>query len=711
MADTNKSLHLKNLARDTVAADPANPYKDWSPPTIARAAKTASSPATSPSDSSPLSGSGERFNQIDKAFSSAGSGDPFSSDDIFDAEDTSSVDPFLAYSRQGGNQGTGATPNSSSKAGAQPESVFAEEMDEDVADSIFASTAPGSASRTEEQRARILDSFPPSPQRQEDGLIDSSASGNGDGTGEGEEGLLASSPQQNPLPIEEDEAEPADAEWPKTAATPNTGNQTFGEKTPADPAPPAETGGFSQPAPLTAAPAASAPHDWADAPDTGAEAPGEKTPADPEPPAETGGFSQPAPLTAAPAASAPHDWADAPDTGAEAPGEKTPADPAPPVETGSFSRPAPLTETPAPAAAPEPTAAATLTLDPDSAAETHYDPTSVKGTEGATTAASESIGHYEPLPPAEPGGFHAEALPELQVLSASAPEETAEEVADASGDWDGMAQTALDQTALEESGAFDAFFQDSDLSVDFSEELDTLKTQVDHLITSYNQVYKENSDLKRQRAEAEESVRRYAEDCQQLRVENEQLKPLRALNRELQEEVADAQREKRPLRRHGAQYPQQESRGRLSHAQDDRPPRRHRTLLLKSSSIPPRPPAMSTDKDKRITVGIMIAKKEYHFSTTEENHGMLIEAAEMVDERICEQQSSSADALSISNERLAIATAVNLASDLINMRRGTDSAAATLEELRNDRQSLGVSIRQLRNEVEGALKVSDKGKP
>ena len=119
---------------------------------------------------------------------------------------------------------------------------------------------------------------------------------------------------------------------------------------------------------------------------------------------------------------------------------------------------------------------------------------------------------------------------------------------------------------------------------------------------------------------------------------------------------------------------------------------------------------MSTDKEERITVGILIAKKEYHFSTTEENREMLIEAAEVVDERIREQQSSSVDAVNISNERLAIATAVNLASDLINMRRGTNAAAATLEELRNDRQSLGVSIRQLRNEVEGALKVSDKGK-
>ena len=119
---------------------------------------------------------------------------------------------------------------------------------------------------------------------------------------------------------------------------------------------------------------------------------------------------------------------------------------------------------------------------------------------------------------------------------------------------------------------------------------------------------------------------------------------------------------------------------------------------------------MPADKDERITVGILIAKKEYHFSTTKENHDMLIEAAEMVDERISEQQSSSPDAMSISNERLAIATAVNLASDLINMRRGTNAAAATLEELRNDRQSLGVSIRQLRNEVEGALKVSSKGK-
>ena len=119
---------------------------------------------------------------------------------------------------------------------------------------------------------------------------------------------------------------------------------------------------------------------------------------------------------------------------------------------------------------------------------------------------------------------------------------------------------------------------------------------------------------------------------------------------------------------------------------------------------------MSEDRNKRITVGILIAKKEYHFSTTEENREMLIEAAEMVDERINEQRSSSVDALNISSERLAIATAVNLASDLINIRSGTNADAAILEELRHDHQSLGVSIRQLRNEVEGALKVSDKGK-
>ena len=65
---------------------------------------------------------------------------------------------------------------------------------------------------------------------------------------------------------------------------------------------------------------------------------------------------------------------------------------------------------------------------------------------------------------------------------------------------------------------------------------------------------------------------------------------------------------------------------------------------------------------------------------------MLIEAAEMVDERIREQRSSSVDALNISNERLAIATAVNLASDLINIKSGTNADAAILEELRHDHQ-------------------------
>ena len=179
------------------------------------------------------------------------------------------------------------------------------------------------------------------------------------------------------------------------------------------------------------------------------------------------------------------------------------------------------------------------------------------GNDSETTAAAQSSGHYEPLPPAEPSGLRTEAPPEPPFASVSAPEEAAEDDPDnrEDEDWGGLAQTSLEETSLkvtspeetslEEARSVASFVQDSDMSVDFSEELDTLKTQVDSLITSYNQIHQENSELKRQCADAEESIHRYAEESQRLRLDNEQIKPLRALNRELQEEIADVQREKR----------------------------------------------------------------------------------------------------------------------------------------------------------------------
>ena len=218
-----------------------------------------------------------------------------------------------------------------------------------------------------------------------------------------------------------------------------------------------------------------------------------------------------------------------------------------------FSKPAQFMESSVPVhpasappdqgADPETTTAAILTLSTDpSATESRDTPMNADGNDSETTAAAESSGHGEPPPPAEPGGLRTEAPPEPPIASVSSPEEAAEDDPDhrEDEDWGGPAQTSL-----EEARSVASFVQDSDMSVDFSEELDTLKTQVDSLITSYNQIHQENSELKRQCAEAEESIHRYAEDCQRLHLENEQLKPLRALNRELQEEIADVQREKR----------------------------------------------------------------------------------------------------------------------------------------------------------------------
>ena len=500
MADTNRNLHLKNLAKDAVTADPANPYQDWNPPTMARAAKTAaseSSATASPASSHTPEG-GDRLNQINKAFSSAIPDDSFSADDIFSTEDAGTADPFLAYTKQGGDDDASSTLNRPSATAPQPSPIFVEEVEDAVADPIFAElAAPPSASGTypaEERGAQPFSSPLPPPQQQEEDPLDSTASLDNDGdeagVRESGEGEFEPVPPQSTAPLPLEEADLASADTAATDAVPSY--YASGETIATDPTPLSTAAEFFKPAQSLESPTPTGP------------------------------------------ASAPQDPAAAP-TAAEF------SKPAQSLESPTPTSPASVPQDPA--AAPEAIRAPTLTLDIDSrAAEGPDDPLGADGNYSETTSASEFSGHYEPLPPAEPSGLRTEPLPEPQITAGSALEETTEGDQDhrEDGDWGGLAQTPP-----EESRAIDSFAQDIDMSVDFSEELDTLKTQVDSLIASYNQVHQENSELKRRYAEAEESIQRYAEDCQRLRIENEQLKPLRTLNRELQEEVADVQREKR----------------------------------------------------------------------------------------------------------------------------------------------------------------------
>ena len=561
MADTNRNLHLKNLAKDAVTADPANPYQDWSPPTMVRAAKTAaseSSATASPASSHTPEG-GDRLNQINKAFSSAIPDDSFSADDIFSTEDAGTADPFLAYTKQGGDDNASSTLNRPSATAPQPSPIFVEEVEDAVADPIFAEpAAPPSAGAhpAEELGAQPFSSPLPSPQQQEEDPFDSTASLDNDGDEAGVreswEGEFEPVPPQSTAPLPLEEADTALAYTAAAEAVPS--DYASGETIATDPTPLSTAAEFSKPAqslesPTPTAPA-SAPQDPAAAP-TAAEffKPAQSL----ESPTPTGPASAPQDPAAAPTAAEFFKPAQSLESPTPTGPASAPQDPAAAPTAAEFSKPAQSLESPTPtgpasapqdpAAAPEAIRAPTLTLDIDSrATEGPDDPLSADGDDSETTSASESSGHYEPLPPAEPSGLRIEPLPEPQITAGSALEETTEGDQDhrEDGDWGGLAQTPP-----EESRAIDSFAQDIDMSVDFSEELDTLKTQVDSLIASYNQVHQENSELKRKYAEAEESIQRYAEDCQRLRIENEQIKPLRTLNRELQEEVADVQREKR----------------------------------------------------------------------------------------------------------------------------------------------------------------------
>ncbi len=470
MADINKSLHLKNLTRNAAAADPENPYSNWSPPTISRAAKTAAPAAPAADD--------DRLDQINKAFSPAGSEDAFGGNDLFDTEDANSADPFLAYARKGDSQGARPVPNQAFAAAPESDPVFAEETGDSPTDSIFAAPAADAAGHSEERAAPSYAAFPPSPEQPENGQFESSAAGDGDEADSGENGeaLAEPVPPQStaPLPFEDAGTAPPEAATADTAAE---DYQASGEEFAADPAQLSVTARFSKPAQFMGAPADSAG------------APQEQT-------------------------AVPEEQTAAPEEQTAVPEEQT--------------------------AVPEESAAPTLTLSSgQAAAEERTDP-DADGSDSETAASGESADLYGPLPAAEAGTFRSDPPPEPQIASGSALQEIAEGAQHEEGDWGGLVQASS-----EESAAADALADGGDVSVDFSEELDTLKTQVDSLITSYNQINKENSELKHQYAEAEETIRRYADDCQRLRLENEQIKPLRALNRELQEEVADVQREKR----------------------------------------------------------------------------------------------------------------------------------------------------------------------
>ena len=439
MADTNKSLHLKNLARD---ADAANPYQDWGPPTMARAARSASSPAR-PADAEE---GGDRLDQIDKAFSPTGAGGPFSADDIFATEESNPVDPFLAYTRQKDRQDTGPARNQSAATAPAPESasVFVQEQETDrgAADAVFAEPDSGASADEERASQPFADFSAPPVQEEEEGQFESADEGDGD---RGEDRLTQA---------EDAAVEPADA-----------------------------------------APAPAAP--------TARDVPDEALSPSPAQLSVAAQFSEPAQFMRSP-----------PDPGSAPPELQHPE-----------------------------AAAANLTLkvDPTAAEDSPAAP-GADESDSETAAAMESGHGYEPLSAAGPGGLHIEPMPEQQLLSDPDVGESADDDENEPGPRDEIVRTH--QEEFDDADAF-AHGGDGVLSVDFSEELDTLRTQVDSLITSYTQIQKENFDLKRQCAEAEENAHRHAEDSKRLRGENEQLQPLRVLNRELQEEVADAQREKR----------------------------------------------------------------------------------------------------------------------------------------------------------------------
>ena len=280
MAETNRNLYLKNLAKDAVTANPANPYQDWSPPTMARAAKTAapeSSAAASP-PSSPAPEDGDRLRQINKAFSSAGPDDPFGADDIFSTEDAATTDPFLPYIEEGSDASASAALNQDSAPAPQSVSVFAEEFDDGSADPIFAEApAPSSASgasQAKEGGARSFSTSRPSRQQPEEGLFKSAASSEDRneeaGIHESGEGRFETVPPQRTasLPIEDADEAPADMAPAETAFSDYSSSETIANS----PAQLSVAVKFSQPAQFMESPApihpASAPPEQGAEPET-----------------------------------------------------------------------------------------------------------------------------------------------------------------------------------------------------------------------------------------------------------------------------------------------------------------------------------------------------------------------------------------------------------------------------------------------------------